>query len=533
MLLLASGLRLETPLERIAGVALLLGFMVAGHVWVRLGVARRQRLVPVLIAVLGGALAAALWVGRYPGWDDVQHLHTAWLMQHGQMPFRDFFENHSPLTYQILAALLWLRPQAVAICDFSRFLSLVLALASFGLTVALARRVLATRSVPMAALGVLWLGALLPYELYELRPDMFANVSSLGALLVLATSRRIRALVGSGLLLGLSVALTPKHAVLLAALPLALLLERPAMWPFVWRTGLHWIGIALGAAPTLAWLAGHGLLSDFRYWVFSFNQSIPRADALVLPLVLMGLVGAWLAVLWRERRGLRRLQPSESVAVAGMAAGMLMYRLQVIHAGPYGLQLCVLVLMGACCGEASRVMGWLVERRYGILAGFLLGFYFLPSVTVLRWVSHGDYFAGRAEIAALGQIAGGEAVVGVPPRHPVLAPDATRLSCCFVWMRWLVRDDVRAQLRGMAEQIEARRPALVMAGDRLTPEAPESAEELPFAARLVKTGNATPEEGERLQAFLQREYRLVRVVRHYYWVRNDKALPEGCEEVRG
>ncbi|MBN8465037.1 hypothetical protein JYJ95_00825 [Corallococcus exiguus] len=40
--------------------------------------------------------------------DEFQYAHAAWLMSHGQMPYRDFFEVHFPLVYQLLTPLFWL-----------------------------------------------------------------------------------------------------------------------------------------------------------------------------------------------------------------------------------------------------------------------------------------------------------------------------------------------------------------------------------------------------------------------------------------
>ncbi|RKG62279.1 hypothetical protein D7X30_02900 [Corallococcus sp. AB011P] len=40
--------------------------------------------------------------------DEFQYAHAAWLMAHGQVPYRDFFEVHFPLVYQLLAPLFWL-----------------------------------------------------------------------------------------------------------------------------------------------------------------------------------------------------------------------------------------------------------------------------------------------------------------------------------------------------------------------------------------------------------------------------------------
>ena len=61
----------------------------------------------VFAALLG--LAAVVRVGvvlnRSLDADESQHLHAAWLVGQGQVPFRDFWEHHLPLFYYLLAPL--------------------------------------------------------------------------------------------------------------------------------------------------------------------------------------------------------------------------------------------------------------------------------------------------------------------------------------------------------------------------------------------------------------------------------------------
>lgn len=56
-------------------------------------------------AVLGvlALQAARLALHKAFSIDEFQYAHAAWLMAHGQVPYRDFFEVHFPLVYQLLA----------------------------------------------------------------------------------------------------------------------------------------------------------------------------------------------------------------------------------------------------------------------------------------------------------------------------------------------------------------------------------------------------------------------------------------------
>ena len=66
---------------------------------------------PWSLAVFGSliALAAVIRIGvifnRVIDPDESQHLHGAWLVGQGQVPYRDFWEHHMPLFYYIAAPL--------------------------------------------------------------------------------------------------------------------------------------------------------------------------------------------------------------------------------------------------------------------------------------------------------------------------------------------------------------------------------------------------------------------------------------------
>src|SRR5579883_3635271 len=58
----------------------------------------------ILLLVLHGWFVARS-LGRALDYDEAQHLHVAWLLSRGQLPFRDFQESHSPLLSQLLRVL--------------------------------------------------------------------------------------------------------------------------------------------------------------------------------------------------------------------------------------------------------------------------------------------------------------------------------------------------------------------------------------------------------------------------------------------
>src|SRR6185295_17326952 len=66
--------------------------------------------VAIGLALAGFAvLAVKLALDKYFTIDEFQYAHAAWLVAHGSVPYRDFFEVHHPLVYQVLSPVFLLR----------------------------------------------------------------------------------------------------------------------------------------------------------------------------------------------------------------------------------------------------------------------------------------------------------------------------------------------------------------------------------------------------------------------------------------
>jgi hypothetical protein len=84
--------------------------------------------VPVFVAATWPRLAFT----RLYDPDEFEHLHAAWCVAQGQVPYRDFFEHHGPLTYYLLA------PFAVWIGDTPALLTVHRGLSAFWILVCVA-----------------------------------------------------------------------------------------------------------------------------------------------------------------------------------------------------------------------------------------------------------------------------------------------------------------------------------------------------------------------------------------------------------
>ena len=51
------------------------------------------------------------WVVIFSGsgdGDTLEHVHTSWLVWHGKIPYKDFFQHHNPLLWYIGAPFVWM-----------------------------------------------------------------------------------------------------------------------------------------------------------------------------------------------------------------------------------------------------------------------------------------------------------------------------------------------------------------------------------------------------------------------------------------
>ena len=219
--------------------------------------------------VLGFLLIAAVgrWLDGLEA-DDLQHLHAAWLVAQGQVPYRDYFDHHTPLYHVLFApyASLIGRDPLVLMITF-RLMAAACAIGIFFLF----WRLLARLSGPFSA----WLGlGLLAASrhsdlLFSLRPDYIALLLLLAAVtLVTESSERspLRHFV-AGICVGVGFGFTQKVLalapafVIWAAVPF--LRDRENRRAQLLNLAALLIGMMLAPALLVAALAKAGALPGF------------------------------------------------------------------------------------------------------------------------------------------------------------------------------------------------------------------------------------------------------------------------------
>jgi hypothetical protein len=146
-----------------------------------------------------------VWLGRSKVFtlDEYQYAHASWLVSIGKVPYRDFFDHHFPLVYQLLAPLWWLLGDAPR-----NMLALRAPMLAFALLGAIGHAVTGRDEVRGTWLVAMTLMATLPTfvsRAVEVRPDPLAFAllaASLGVLYVERIPARRRGFAAGALCAG-------------------------------------------------------------------------------------------------------------------------------------------------------------------------------------------------------------------------------------------------------------------------------------------------------------------------------------------
>lgn len=236
---------------------------------------RRQALVVPAIAllslILGFSLRIRLLRIRFFDPDEFEHLHGAFSVFHGLLPYRDYFEHHTPWLPFLLQWIFPLWGESLATLFVGRAAMAVCVLGVLGMTFWLAVLVGGVEAGAVATVLLSFTNAFVITAI-QIRPDSAATALWLGSLccyIIGFRTGRLRWHLASGLALGAATMFTQKALFAAAGLALALI------WPWIDRRGgmgtrvrLRSLGaVAVGAllpiGATLAYFAAHGALREF------------------------------------------------------------------------------------------------------------------------------------------------------------------------------------------------------------------------------------------------------------------------------
>ncbi|MCM8756904.1 MAG: hypothetical protein NC823_00285, partial [Candidatus Omnitrophica bacterium] len=266
-------------------------------------------------------LSLGYW--RYFDDDEFQHIHFAWLLSQGLVPFRDFFEHHIPFYHLLVSPLMHLPSGSYLIFIF-RFLSLACAFGTLGLIFSYCRRQDGQWPAAGATLMLAW-APIFAIKMVEARPEAPAILSFTLAAVTLLENRgalsRARAFL-VGFCLACTVLFSAKYLVVVFGLVLLVFLTEKFSTCL-----LTLAGAAAGCFPLLGYLAVTQSFSEFvqsvvvnnLFWKHSFSpqgylfETFTQSPALV-GLAFGGLLGG--LFFQKPERGLVTLAGAGGVFLA-------------------------------------------------------------------------------------------------------------------------------------------------------------------------------------------------------------------------
>jgi len=265
-----------------------------------------MRLTLTIAIVITLLLRLYLAVTRYIDPDEFAHLHWAYLLASGKIPYKDFFINFTPLYHVLFIPLFWL-PQGPDIVLLARLIQFLLSLISLVLLYTLSIQITNNRLVGLMAIIISLSFPMIFDKSIELRPDLLMTVWMLAAFVAIGRKKPWspgRAL-GIGLSIGLGLVTLVK---ILYAVP-ALVVYVAYQVPKNLRGKLFfWMGIGIMVPIGLyvlyllyngaAWLAYENIISGSLLLKRGEGAFSPWLSFSPLPLVYMHAGGPsipWLA----------------------------------------------------------------------------------------------------------------------------------------------------------------------------------------------------------------------------------------------
>lgn len=211
--------------------------------------------------------------------DDVEHLHSAWLVYQGKIPYIDFFQHHNPLLWYLFAPLLGTFSYDIIVFDIVRVISTLVMFLTLYLCAKIVQRFI---SFSWYA-GLLTVSAVFPSYIVlsgqDFRPDNYMVCAFMAGLYFFFTyleAKQGRSLIISFALMFMTFMFMQKSIFFLAifALCVLYLLYRKQIKI---KDFLHALILPLiGTLFFVLWLAHHHMIE--RYWIcnFIFNLHIPE-----------------------------------------------------------------------------------------------------------------------------------------------------------------------------------------------------------------------------------------------------------------
>ena len=87
--------------------------------------------------------------------DNVEHIHSTWLVAHGKVPYRDFFQHHNPLIWYTFAPFIKFFPRAILLLDIAHSIGMITGIITFYIVYLINKRFFSSKLASLLSLIVL------------------------------------------------------------------------------------------------------------------------------------------------------------------------------------------------------------------------------------------------------------------------------------------------------------------------------------------------------------------------------------------
>jgi hypothetical protein len=229
-----------------------------------------------LVTVLWAALAVLLLVHAYfsqYNHDEIEHLHSAWLMSIGQLPFRDFLEQHHPTIWLLFQPLVRMTQRPHALIFGARLFDLGV-LFAFCLTLHKLVKRFVPEGAPWAVLLVL-ASFTFTRNMILFRPDPLMNLFLYMGILqwvIFLQEERLARAAAAGLFFGLSIAVLQKSIAMIGLVGVASLIVVVRRRKLIPGALAALVSAALPILILFAWVRARGIWPEFWFWNYEFNR---------------------------------------------------------------------------------------------------------------------------------------------------------------------------------------------------------------------------------------------------------------------
>jgi hypothetical protein len=370
--------------------------------------------------------------------DEVEHAHVAFKMLGGQLPYRDFYQNHLPAYWFLVMPLVNAFPLSIHCLLAARGLCLLGLAVTWYLGLGLLGRTAGGRTY-FTRLVYTLATIQLAYHLqfYTARPDPFSTLFATWALCLVPVPNGIswRRSLAIGMLLGVALSISTKVFPLLLLPPLgfAALAIRDRNPQLVGPILPYGVGILIAVLPTAVWVVRHDLLRQFVFDTVGMNAALSKPwfssfRFVFLPAFVPALLGVVALVARAHSR--RWASPVVPLLIATWLALGLSIALVAGHPSEYNIQV---ITIPAAIGVAFLVaQAWLRIRDTSfrlLLCAALLGYPTLVTAKAMLKLKG----AGSVPLPTMQRIVdlarpGNRTCTAFSPVHPIFCSDVSGLS---------------------------------------------------------------------------------------------------------